>query len=61
MSFRCRRCIAFYDVDRPRGIFARVSSSVSRVEKAILDENNVTLNVLGRSESAPQAATKTTP
>ena len=34
MSFRCRRRIAFYEVDMPRGIFARVSSS-SRTRKAM--------------------------
>ena len=31
---------------------------VSRVEKAILDENNVTLNILGHAETASSAAPK---
>jgi len=31
---------------------------VSRVEKAILDENNVTLNILGRAEGASQGSPK---
>lgn len=31
---------------------------VSRVEKAILDENNVTLNILGHSEGTPAAPPK---
>ena len=34
---------------------------VSKVEKAILDENNVTLNILGRSETATPAPSKATP
>lgn len=31
---------------------------VSRVEKAIIDENNVTLNILGRSDAAASASQK---
>ena len=31
---------------------------VSRVEKAILDENNVTLNILGRSEGTSPGSPK---
>jgi len=31
---------------------------VSRVEKAIIDENNVTLNILGRQEGGPPGAPK---
>ena len=34
---------------------------VSKVEKAILDENNVTLNILGRSETATPAPPKAPP